>query len=160
MNTKQVRMKNFEIKNFYEFLNKIAMERGVSVAVTECVLKNLKELDSVYKDVLSGIFNPETDKNVIQYKQDIQKIQFQFADKNEKGEVILTNGKIQITEKFQEYEAAIKELNEKNAQIIQMVNNAPAYNNQYMNGDRDVTLNVLESYPDETHPLLVYYLTK
>ena len=55
---------------------------------------------------------------------------------------------------------AIKELNEKYANVIQMCNNAGAYNNQYMNNERDVTLTVLDSYPDGAHPLFVYYLTK
>jgi len=160
LKTKQTRMKNFEVKNFFEFLNKIAAERGVSTDVTACVLANLKELEKTYGEVMGGIFNPDTDPNVNQYKQEIQKLQVQFADKNEKGEIIAPQGKLQITEKFADYEKAIKELNEKYANVIQMCNNAGAYNNQYMNNERDVTLTVLDSYPDGAHPLFVYYLTK
>lgn len=160
LKTKQVKMKNFEIKNLFEFLNKVAAERGVSKDVTECVIKNLTELEKTYNDVMGGLFNPETDPNVNKYKQEIQQLQLQFADKNEKGEVITVNGKIQLTQKFAEYEKAIKELNGKYSNVLQMINNAPAYNNKYMNNELEVTLNVLDSYPDETHPLLVYYLTK
>lgn len=160
LKTKQVKMKNFEVKNLFEFLNKVAAERGVSVDVTKCVIKNLTELEKTYNEVMSGLFNPETDPNVNKYKQEIHQLQLKFADKNEKGEVIAVNGKLQLTEKLADYEAAIKSLNEKYTNVLQMISNAPAYNNQYMNNERDITINVLDEYPDETHPLLVYYLTK
>src|SRR5574344_320724 len=75
--------------------------------------------------------------------------------------VLITHqGKLQITTNFADYEKAVKELNVKYAQVIQMINNAPAYNQQYMNNEREVKLSYLDSYPDETHPLLVYYLSK
>ena len=72
LKSKQVKMKNFEVKNLFEFLNKVAAERGVSKDVTECVIKNLTELEKTYNDVMSGLFNPETDPNVNKYKQEIR----------------------------------------------------------------------------------------
>ena len=124
------------------------------------MLSNLTGLEQIYVEVMNGVFNPETDQNVAKYKQEIQQLQLQFADKDEKGEIITHQGKLQITTKFADYEKAVKELNVKYAQVIQMINNAPAYNNQYMNNEREVKLSYLDSYPDETHPLLVYYLSK
>lgn len=104
MKTKEVRMKYIEIKNFFDFLNKIANERGVSKEVTACVLENIQLIQPIYADVINGIFNPDTDPNIAKYKQEIQQLQMQFADKNENGEVIINKGKIQLTEKFADYE--------------------------------------------------------
>ena len=160
LKTKEVKLKNIEIKNLFDFLNKVASERGVSKEVTKCVLANLTGLEQIYVEVMSGVFNPETDQNVAKYKKEIQQLQLQFADKDEKGEIITHQGKLQITTNFADYEKAVKELNVKCAQVIQMINNAPAYNNQYMNNEREVKLSYLDSYPDETPPLLVYYLSK
>ena len=134
----------FRLKNLFDFLNKVASERGVSNDVTKCVLANLTGLEQIYVEVMSGVFNTETDQNVAKYKKEIQQLQ----------------GKLQITTNFADYEKAVKELNVKYAQVIQMINNAPAYNQQYMNNEREVKLSYLDSYPDETHPLLVYYLSK
>lgn len=144
LKTKEVKLKNIEIKNLFDFLNKVASERGVSNEVTKCVLANLTGLEQIYVEVMSGVFNPETDQNVAKYKKEIQQLQC----------------KLQITTNFADYEKAVKELNVKYAQVIQMINNAPAYNQQYMNNVREVKLSYLDSYPDETHPLLVYYLSK
>ena len=144
LKTKEVKLKNIEIKNLFDFLNKVASERGVSNDVTKCVLANLTGLEQIYVEVMSGVFNTETDQNVAKYKKEIQQLQ----------------GKLQITTNFADYEKAVKELNVKYAQVIQMINNAPAYNQQYMNNEREVKLSYLDSYPDETHPLLVYYLSK
>ena len=47
LKTKEVKLKNIEIKNLFDFLNKVASERGVSKEVTKCVLANLTGLEQI-----------------------------------------------------------------------------------------------------------------
>ena len=54
LKTKEVKLKNIEIKNLFDFLNKVASERGVSKEVTKCVLANLTGLEQIYVEEGEG----------------------------------------------------------------------------------------------------------
>ena len=151
----------FDIKQFFEILNKFIVNNGVGIDISVAALKTIAVLEPIYREVVNGIYVPEKDEKVIEYQKGVREIAVKYADRNEQGELRVDdkNNPI-ITEQIVEFQKELGEYNEKNKSVIEMANNAPKYNQEYLANKKDVTiftLNNIDLCPNEVPPILVYY---
>lgn len=161
---KKVQLSQLEIKNYFEMLNKYITVNGVNAELTYAALKTLKALEPVYKEILQGIYNPDNDPKVQEYKQEVNSLIVKHADRTEQGDIVFdANKNPVIKEQIVEYQNGIKELNEKYAETLKLVNGANEFNQNFLNQAKEVTIyswHRIEEVPDEIPGVFLLYMFK
>ena len=161
---KTVTYKYYEIKQFFEVLNKFITTDGVGRDMSYAALKTINILEPVYKEIVEGIYKPENDPKVKEYQDGIKKLAFQYADRDEQGKTkVDPNGNPIVTEQIVEFQNAVQKYNEENKAVIDMANGANKFNQEYLSNSKEVkifTLNSIEQCPDKLPPVLMYYFFK
>lgn len=167
--TKKYKYSYFEIKNIFEYLNKLVTLEGVSNESSQMILKNLKIIEDKYKEVMNGIYDPNKDPEIMKYNQEFKDLTIKFADRTEDGQIIgeiASDGKTQqpkITEKLEDFQKAVVELQTKYNSQLEMARNANDYNAKFMNNTVDLeitTWDKLEEFPDKLPPFVMFYFAR
>ena len=161
---KKVVLSQMEIKNFYEILNKYISGNGINAEFTYAALKSLKSMDAAYKEIVQGIYNPDTDPKFTEYKQKVNENIIRFADRDEQGEIVLDGNKNPvIKEQIVEYQNEIKKLNDEYEETLKLVNGSNEFNKNFLSQAKEVTIwtwRGIREVPDEIPGIFMLYMFK
>lgn len=161
---KKVQLTQFEIKQYFEMLNKYIGGNGLNAELTYAALKTIKSLEKDYQEILQGMYNPDTDPKFAEYKQKANELVVKYADRDEQGEIKLdANKNPTITEQIVEYQNDMKKLQEQFAETLKLVGGANEFNRNYLNQAREVTIYTwahIEQVPDEIPGVFMLYMFK
>lgn len=161
---KKVQMSQLEIKQYFEMLNKYISGNGINADLTYAALKTIKSLEKDYNDIMTGLYNPDTDPKFAEYKQRVDELVMKYADRDEQGELKLdVNKRPIITEQIVEYQNDIKKLQEEFVETLKLVNGANDFNRNFLNQSKEVTIwtwSIIEEVPDEIPGVFMLYMFK
>ena len=159
---KKVQFTQFEIKQYFEILNKYIGGNGINGELTYAALKTIKALEKDYQEISQGIYNPDTDPKFAEYKQKVNELVVKFADRDEQGEIKFdANKNPTITEQIVEYQNELKKLQEEYAETLKLVGGANDFNRNYLSQPREVTIYTwehIEQVPDEIPGVFMLYM--
>lgn len=158
----------FEIKNIYEFLNKLVTLEGISNEASQMIIKNIKTFEAKYQEIIKGIYNPNNDPEIKKYNEEIGTLMEKYADRDDQGNIVFVttqdNKKYpKITEMAVEYQQECETLNTKYQKVLEMANNAGEYNNNYMNSKIEMEVDTwygIHEFPDNVPPFLMFYFAR
>ena len=161
---KKVQMSQLEIKQYFEMLNKYISGNGINADLTYAALKTIKSLEKDYNDIMTGLYNPDTDPKFTEYKHRVDELVMKYADRDEQGELKLdANKRTVITEQIVEYQNDIKKLQEEFVETLKLVNGANDFNRNFLNQSKEVTIwtwCIIEEVPDEIPGVFMLYMFK
>lgn len=83
------------------------------------VYKNAEKLAAKYGEIISKIYNENTDAAFQEFKKKAGELVAQFADRDEQGNIKRdANGQVLITEQIAEFRDADKKLSEENKEML------------------------------------------
>jgi len=83
------------------------------------VYKNAEKLATAYNEIVSKIYNENTDAAFQEFKKKASELVRQFADRDEQGNIKFDDkGQVLITEQIAEFREADKKLAEENKELL------------------------------------------
>lgn len=161
---KEVTLTRLELKQYFEILNNYINGDGLDAALTYIALKTIKNLESAYKRINCGIYNPENDIRYKEYNQKFDQLSFKYADRDEQGEVLLNSNKQPIiTEQIIEFQNELKKLNDDNKELLNLVDNSKENNFKFLNQQEIFKIyswNSIDLVPDKIPGVIMYFMFK
>lgn len=131
---------------------------GKTAVFSYMIYKNAEKLASVYGEIVSKIYNENTDKDFMKFRQDANSLIAQFADKDEQGNIKFdANGQVIITEQIAEFKEADRKLTEENKSILAARQEKINESMKYLDMSNEYSLITLglSDFPNETAPGIV-----
>ena len=119
MQEKTLVLKNGQVKGIYEYFINVLQQDGKNAVFSYMVYKNAEKLATKYGEIISKIYNENTDIAFQEFKKKASDLIAQFADRDEQGNVKRdANGQVLITEQIAEFRDADKKLSEENKEML------------------------------------------
>lgn len=129
----EVEVTLLEIKNLYEYFFAAYRQPGLNLEWSKVTIKNLKYLETPYKQISQGVYNEENDPKFYEFSEKYQKLIKKYADRDDQGNIIYENKDPVITEMIVEFEKAKNELETEYKDLLDKLHNKNEINNKFLN---------------------------
>lgn len=144
MEEKEIEVTLLEIKNLYEYFYGAYNRPGLSVDWSLLVAKNIKYLETPYKQISKGVYNEENDPKFYEFKDKYEKLVRKYADRDEQGNMIMENEEPRVTELIVEFNKEKDKLEQNYKNLLDKLNNKNTINNKFLQQKVKIKLNVLK----------------
>ena len=126
-------IQRFEIKNVYEWMQNNLSNSEFFTEVALLIYNNITQMAPYYKEIITGCYDENQDKEYHEYVSAVRKLYMQYVDRNEQGEPKLDErGNPVVTEQIVEFTEAKKKLDSEHTDLIKRVQNKDATNAKYL----------------------------
>lgn len=158
MQEKAITLKNGQVKGIYEYFVTQLQQDGKNAVFSYMVYKNAEKLATAYNEIVSKIYNENTDAAFQEFKKKASELVGQFADRDEQGNIKFDDkGQVLITEQIAEFREADKKLAEENKQMLEArqakINESVKY--LEMTNEYSLLTIALTDFPNATSPGIV-----
>lgn len=159
----EVEVTLLEIKNLYEYFFAAYRQPGLSLEWSKVTVKNVKYLETPYKQISQGVYNEENDAKFFEFSEKYQKLIKKYADRDDQGNIVCENDDPVITEMIVEFDKAKTELETEYKDLLDKLKNKNEINNKFLNQKVKIKIMVpnLESdIPVAVPPFVVDVVTR
>jgi len=122
------------------------------------VYKNAEKLATAYNEIVSKIYNENTDAAFQEFKKKASELVRQFADRDEQGNIKFDDkGQVLITEQIAEFREADKKLAEENKELLKARQEKINESVQYLELSDEYSLITIKltDFPNDAAPGIV-----
>lgn len=159
----EVEVTLLEIKNLYEYFFAAYRQPGLSIEWSKVTVKNVKYLETPYKQISQGVYNEENDAKFYEFSEKYQKLIKKYADRDDQGNIVYENDEPIITEMIVEFDKAKTELETEYKDLLDKLHNKNEINNKFLNQKVKIKImvpNIDSDIPGAVPPFVVDVVTR
>lgn len=159
----EVEVTLLEIKNLYEYFFAAYRQPGLSLEWSKVTVKNVKYLETPYKQISQGVYNEENDAKFFEFSEKYQKLIKKYADRDDQGNIVYENDDPVITEMIIEFDKAKTELETEYKDLLDKLKNKNEINNKFLNQKVKIKImvpNLDSDIPGVVPPFVVDVVTR
>lgn len=159
----EVEVTLLEIKNLYEYFFAAYRQPGLSLEWSKVTVKNVKYLETPYKQISQGVYNEENDAKFYEFSEKYQKLIKKYADRDDQGNIVYENDEPIITEMIVEFDKAKTELETEYKDLLDKLHNKNEINNKFLNQKVKIKImvpNIDSDIPGAVPPFVVDVVTR
>lgn len=159
----EVEVTLLEIKNLYEYFFAAYRQPGLSLEWSKVTVKNVKYLETPYKQISQGVYNEENDAKFYEFSEKYQKLIKKYADRDDQGNIVYENDEPIITEMIVEFDKAKTELETEYKDLLEKLKNKNDINNKFLNQKVKIKImvpNIDSDIPGAVPPFVVDVVTR
>lgn len=159
----EVEVTLLEIKNLYEYFFAAYRQPGLSIEWSKVTVKNVKYLETPYKQISQGVYNEENDTKFYEFSEKYQKLIKKYADRDDQGNIVYENDEPIITEMIVEFDKAKTELETEYKDLLDKLHNKNEINNKFLNQKVKIKImvpNIDSDIPGAVPPFVVDVVTR
>lgn len=159
----EVEVTLLEIKNLYEYFFAEYRQPGLSLEWSKVTVKNVKYLETPYKQISQGVYNEENDAKFYEFSEKYQKLIKKYADRDDQGNIVYENDEPIITEMIVEFDKAKTELETEYKDLLEKLKNKNDINNKFLNQKVKIKImvpNIDSDIPGAVPPFVVDVVTR
>ena len=119
MKEKNIMLTNGQVKDAFEYFANQLRQDGKNAIYSYMIYKNAERLTNAYKNIVSKIYNENTDKKFQEFKMKANELFRKYADRDDQGNIKLDEkGQPVITEQFNEFKEANDKLTKDNEELF------------------------------------------
>lgn len=157
MKVDNVTISNFYLKRLFEDFNSMVMADGISAKYSWFVYKNCETMAPEYAKLMNELYDERREPDFGEIWSAEQQLQQKYADRDEKGEIILRNGVPVYSEHAKEYEDEFNKLREAHKEFFEKLDNKENVNREIFAKPVTFAATMLElsEFPNNTKPFIV-----
>lgn len=159
----EVEVTLLEIKNLYEYFFAAYRQPGLSLEWSKVTVKNVKYLETPYKQISQGVYNEENDAKFYEFSEKYQKLIKKYSDRDDQGNIVYENDEPIITEMIVEFDKAKTELETEYKDLLDKLKNKNEINNKFLNQKVKIKImvpNIDSDIPGAVPPFVVDVVTR
>ena len=159
----EVEVTLLEIKNLYEYFFAAYRQPCLSIEWSKVTVKNVKYLETPYKQISQGVYNEENDAKFYEFSEKYQKLIKKYADRDDQGNIVYENDEPIITEMIVEFDKAKTELETEYKDLLDKLHNKNEINNKFLNQKVKIKImvpNIDSDIPGAVPPFVVDVVTR
>lgn len=163
MKETEIEVTLLEIKNLYEYFFDAYRQPGLSLEWSKVTVKNVKYLETPYKQISQGVYNEENDAKFFEFSEKYQKLIKKYADRDDQGNIVYENDDPVITEMIVEFDKAKTELETEYKDLLDKLKNKNEINNKFLNQKVKIKImvpNLENDIPVAVPPFVVDVVTR
>ena len=163
MKETEIEVTLLEIKNLYEYFFDAYRQPGLSLEWSKVTVKNVKYLETPYKQISQGVYNEENDAKFFEFSEKYQKLIKKYADRDDQGNIVYENDDPVITEMIVEFDKAKTELETEYKDLLDKLKNKNEINNKFLNQKVKIKImvpNIENDIPVAVPPFVVDVVTR
>lgn len=158
MKEKNIMLSNSQVKGAFEYFSSQLRQDGKNATYSYMIYKNAERLTDAYKNIVSKLYNENTDEKFQKFRMDINETIRKYADRDDQGNIKLDDkGQPVITEQIEEFKKENDELMKKNKSVIEERQKKVDESVQLLNQTSEYYLFTVElkDFPNDTLPGIV-----
>lgn len=159
----EVEVTLLEIKNLYEYFFAACRQPGLSLEWSKVTVKNVKYLETPYKQISHGVYNEENDAKFYEFSEKYQKLIKKYADRDDQGNIVYENDEPIITEMIVEFDKEKTELETEYKDLLDKLKNKNDINNKFLKQKVKIKIivpNIENDIPGAVPPFVVDVVTR
>lgn len=158
MKEKNIMLSNGQVKGVFEYFNSQLRLDGKNATYSYMIYKNAERLTDAYKNIVSRLYNENTDEKFQKFRTEVSETIRKYADRDDQGNIKHDEkGQPVITEQINEFREENDELMKKNKTVIEERQRKIDESVQLLNQNSEYYLFTigLSDFPNDTLPGIV-----
>jgi hypothetical protein len=157
MKVENLTISKFYLKQLFEEFNPKILADGTNAKYSWFIYKNCEVMAPEYAKLMNELYDERREPEYPEIWKAQQELQEQFADRDEKGNVVTRNGFPVYTKHAKEYDEAFAKLRQDHKEFFEKLDKKDAVNREIFNQTVTIAATMLEvsEFPNNAKPFIV-----